>query len=124
VRPAPLRLTGGLIPVGGRLRLIGRLGTVPVVLAGDAAGLTHPVTGAGIEAAVRSGELAGAGISSWLGGHPAGLEDYEAEIAALYDGTHVRALRHRRELQCSRGVGRELRASLRRGWIGSTEYWD
>ena len=54
-----LTLTGGAIPVGGRLRSIGRLGSTVVMLAGDAAGLTNPVTGAGIASAVQSGTLAG-----------------------------------------------------------------
>ena len=75
-RPAGLRpaqaihLTGGLIPVGGQAaRDRPASGIVPVLLAGDAAGLTNPVTGAGIEAAVRSGELAGAAAASWLAGN-------------------------------------------------------
>jgi digeranylgeranylglycerophospholipid reductase len=119
VRPAPaLGLTGGLIPVGGRLRAIGRLGTVPVALAGDAAGLTNPVTGAGIEAAVRSGELAGRAASGWLSGNIAGLEDYEEELSELYDAAYARALRHRRDaLHCASPM------TLRHGWITSPEYW-
>ncbi|MEW6347445.1 MAG: NAD(P)/FAD-dependent oxidoreductase [Thermodesulfobacteriota bacterium] len=47
---------GGLIPVGG-LRERVRVGNV--LLAGDAAGLTHPISGAGISQAVVSGALAG-----------------------------------------------------------------
>ncbi len=115
---APLALTGGLIPVGGRLPAIGFLAHVPVALAGDAAGLTHPVTGAGIEAAVRSGELAGLALARWLGGEASGLDDYEEEISELYDGAHGRALRHRRETLRS-----ACAASLWRGWICSPEYW-
>ncbi|MGC8521094.1 MAG: NAD(P)/FAD-dependent oxidoreductase [Steroidobacteraceae bacterium] len=111
-------LTGGLIPVGGRLRACGRLGTVAVALAGDAAGLTNPVTGAGIEAAVRSGELAGRAVCAWLGGVGEALQDYEEELGDLYDGAYARAQRHRREvLRCADA------RSLRRGWISSPEYW-
>ena len=58
-------LTGGAIPVGGRLRSIGRL-EYTAVRAGDAAGLTNPVTGAGIASAVQSGELAGHAAVLWL----------------------------------------------------------
>lgn len=111
-------LTGGWIPVGGRLTVCGRLGAVPVALAGDAAGLTNPVTGAGIEAAVRSGELAGLAVAGWLGGRRTALQDYEGELADLYDVAYARAQRHRREvLRCASP------SSLRRGWISSPEYW-
>ena len=54
-----LLTTGGAIPVGGMLKPWGRLGAALVLLAGDAAGLANPVTGAGIAAAVQSGRLAG-----------------------------------------------------------------
>lgn len=47
--------TAGIIPAGG---LVTRLAGNGLVLAGDAAGCAHPITGAGIMAAVRSGELA------------------------------------------------------------------
>ncbi|MHB1869595.1 MAG: geranylgeranyl reductase family protein [Steroidobacteraceae bacterium] len=111
-------LTGGLIPVGGRLVACGRLRSVPVALAGDAAGLTNPVTGAGIEAAVRSGELAGRAASGWLAGQQMALEDFEEELGDLYDGAYARAQRHRREtLRCASV------SNLRRGWISSPEYW-
>ena len=111
-------LTGGLIPVGGRLVACGRLRSVPVALAGDAAGLTNPVTGAGIEAAVRSGELAGRAVSGWLAGQRLALEDFEEELGDLYDGAYARAQRHRREtLRCA------SLSNLRRGWISSPEYW-
>ena len=117
VGPAAHELTGGLIPVGGRLRAIGCLGHVPVALAGDAAGLTNPVTGAGIEAAVRSGELAGLAVAGWLSGHPRTLEDYEEELAELYDAAYARALRHRRAARCASAT------TLRHGWITSPQYW-
>ena len=41
-----LGLTGGAIPVGGMLTPCGLLGETLALLAGDAAGLTNPVTGA------------------------------------------------------------------------------
>lgn len=118
VHAAPLALTGGLIPVGGRLRAVGCLDTVPIALAGDAAGLTNPVTGAGIEAAVRSGDLAGLAVAGRLSGNERALEDYEEELSELYDAAHGRALRHRRAL-----LGRASPAALRHGWITSPEYW-
>ena len=42
------RTTGGAIPVGGMVGPVGRLDESTALLAGDAAGLTNPVTGAGI----------------------------------------------------------------------------
>ncbi len=63
-------------------------------MAGDAAGLTHPITGAGISQAVVSGELAGrtAAMSLKTGN---GLMDYESEIKGRYRGVmaHARAKR-------------------------------
>ena len=61
-------LTGGAIPVGGRLRSIGKLERTAVLLAGDAAGLTNPVTGAGIASAVQSGTLAGRAAADFVAG--------------------------------------------------------
>ena len=119
----PSSMTGGLIPVGGRLRAIGALGAVPVVLAGDAAGLTNPVTGAGIEAAVHSGALAGEAAASWLGGRPFALEEYESELSDLYDGAHARAVLRRRELLDAVRRGRVTCEALWRGWIASPQYW-
>ena len=51
--------TGGAIPVGGMRDAARRLDGTPVLLAGDAAALTHPISGAGIAAALESGRLAG-----------------------------------------------------------------
>ena len=118
-----LATTGGLIPVGGRLRAIGRLGAVPVALAGDAAGLTNPVTGAGIESAVQSGALAGSAVALWIGGRSAALEDYESELSDLYDAAHARAVRRRCELLGALARGEAAAAALWRGWIASSEYW-
>ncbi|MGI9464757.1 MAG: geranylgeranyl reductase family protein, partial [Aestuariivirgaceae bacterium] len=61
-----LGYTGGLIPVGGMVEPFGRLGEALVLLAGDAAGLTNPVTGAGINSAVLSGRRAGQSAGEFL----------------------------------------------------------
>lgn len=119
-----LGLTGGAIPVGGRLRASGKLGEVGVLLAGDAAGLAHPVSGAGISAAVLSGTLAGAAVAAHLGGSSAALADYDDELSDLFDVTFARALARRRAVLARYAAGEAPAAALQRaGWIGFEEYW-
>lgn len=114
-----LAMTGGAIPVGGALVPRARLGEVPVLLAGDAAGLANPVTGAGIAAAVHSGSLAGEAAALFADGHAFALDDYRDELAALFGAALARALHRREELLRSARAP----AALRRGWIAYPEYW-
>ena len=117
-------LTGGAIPVGGRLRAHGVLGHTRVLLAGDAAGLTNPVTGAGIAAAVQSGTLAGGAAADWLDGRPGALDDYDEELGAIFDVALARALRRRRALLATYfGGALPGPAALRAGWIAYAQYW-
>ncbi len=119
-----LALTGGAIPVGGRLRSIGRLGDTAVLLAGDAAGLTNPVTGAGIASAVQSGALAGRAAADFVGRHATSIDDYEEELGDIFDAALGRALRRRREvLVCYADGGRPDARALSDGWIASPHYW-
>ena len=108
-----LGLTGGAIPVGGMLKPSGYLGKILVLLAGDAAGLANPVTGAGIAAAVHSGRLAGAAAAARA------PDEYEEELHDLYGAALERALRRRKELLAAKPE----KAALRRGWIAYPEYW-
>lgn len=117
-------LTGGAIPVGGRLTSIGRLGDVAVLLAGDAAGLTNPVTGAGIASAVQSGTMAGKTAVDILRGNAKALDGYEEELSDIFDAALNRALRRRHELlACYANGGRPDARALTDGWIGSPRYW-
>ena len=108
-----LALTGGAIPVGGMLKLFGLLEDTLVLLAGDAAGLANPVTGAGIAAAVHSGRLAGEAAAR------KSPHSYEEELHDLYGAALERALHRRRELL----DGVPGKTALRRGWIAYPEYW-
>lgn len=119
-----LGLTGGPIPVGGMLRPVAFREGVPVLMAGDAAGLTNPVTGAGIAAAAISGSLAGEAAADWLAGKSAALDGYVEELESLFGAALCRALDRRRELgrRYADGQG-PTPADLRRGWIAYSDYW-
>jgi flavin-dependent dehydrogenase len=115
-----LATTGGAIPVGGPLVPRGGVGGVFVLLAGDAAGLANPVTGAGIASAIHSGTLAGEAAALAAQGHPESIDDYEAELDALFNPALLRALHRREELLGTRPTP----AALRRAWIAFPEYWE
>jgi geranylgeranyl reductase family protein len=112
-----LATTGGAIPVGGPVGPIGRLGATAVLLAGDAAGLANPVTGAGIAAAVMSGRLAGAAAASGA------IAGYAEALADLFGGALTRALERRHALLRRTADGVPDAAALRRAWIAYPEYW-
>lgn len=118
-----LALTGGSIPVGGMLKPWGRVEERLVLLAGDAAGLTNPVTGAGIAAAIYSGRLAGEAAAACVAGDSAACEDYEEELESVFRSALDRALRRRRELAATYERRVPGAAALRRGWIAYPEYW-
>jgi flavin-dependent dehydrogenase len=115
-----LGLTGGPIPVGGMLKPAGALGSTLVLLAGDAAGLANPVTGAGIAAAVHSGRLAGEAAAAHAAGDATAADRYEEELDDVFRVALDRAVRRRRELAAR---GAPDKAALRRGWIAYPEYW-
>lgn len=119
-----LGLTGGPIPVGGMLKPRAMLDRRLVLLAGDAAGLANPVTGAGIAAAVHSGRLAGQAAAAWISGNRSAGADYEEELESVFKVALERALRRRRELSDQFAAGlRPGAQALRRGWIAYPEYW-
>ena len=95
----------------------GFLGATSVLLAGDAAGLANPITGAGIAAAVMSGRLAGAAAAAGA------LDVYRDEIADIFGASLARAGRRRAELLRRYHDGVPDAAALRRAWIAYPEYW-
>jgi len=113
--------TGGPIPVGGmRTRLAER----NVAFVGDAAGLTHPVTGAGIAAAVVSGESAGDAAARYCAGDAGAWRVYEEEIRDQFETSLERAVARRRWL-LNRWPSHEANSDhlYRRGWIAFPEYF-
>ena len=113
----PLGLTGGWIPAGPpRSYVYG-----DTILAGDAAGHTHPITGAGIFQAVVGGAMAG----RWAA--RAVLEDdltllrkYEEEWADFYGDALSHAHQRRQQWEAHTG---SLDAAIRKFWIGFREYY-
>lgn len=96
ILPGVLAMTGGAIPVGGSRP---ELAHGRVLLAGDAAGLTHPVTGAGIPQAVFSGQEAGQAAVHLAGGRAEAGEEYQHEVAARYGRHLARGLAARQAME-------------------------
>ncbi len=116
-----LARTGGAIPVGG---LRERLSDRNIVFVGDAAGLTHPITGAGISAAVISGERAGQAAVELMAGGQDALADYEEDIRDQFEHTLQRAVARRQWLSQHWRTPRAQKDEIqRRGWIAFEEYF-
>lgn len=121
VGPSILRRTGGGIPIGGMRE---RLAVGQILFVGDAAGLTHPITGAGIAAAVMSGERAGEAVAQWPAKGQQALDEYDEEIRDIYGPTIERALRVRESLAWIwKTPAADADAEQRRGWIAFEEYF-
>jgi digeranylgeranylglycerophospholipid reductase len=110
---------GGLVPVGGLRDLW--LGNM--ILAGDAAGTCHPLSGAGVGNALISGELAGkAAAAAVIRGVSAPLGTYRDDLQSLLGPSLSRAAAKRRELV--RDWNRKDFVSLiRANWIAFKEYY-
>lgn len=109
----------GLIPVSGvRTELVRR----NVVLAGDAAGLTHPITGAGAPQAMISGELAGlAAVKAIKQGKTDNLSDYEREIRGIYSGALNHAI-SKRKLMIDMWSDNNMKSICSQTWIAFEGY--
>jgi flavin-dependent dehydrogenase len=102
----------------------GHVGEVPVLLTGDAAGLTNPVTGAGINAAVLSGAMAGKAAAAFLSGRANALADFAEELEDLFGASLRRALSRRQTLLQHYAHGKTPRPEdLRAAWIAYPDYW-
>ncbi|MGO9569965.1 MAG: geranylgeranyl reductase family protein [Desulfomonilaceae bacterium] len=119
IRRGILARSGGLIPVSGiRERLV----LDKVVFCGDAAGLTHPITGAGIPQAIFSGELAGRAAAAALKKGDTGyLREYEAEIRRRYGAVINHAL-NKRAVLTDRWDDPDFEALCEETWIGFKGY--
>ncbi|MBN2054055.1 NAD(P)/FAD-dependent oxidoreductase [bacterium] len=107
----------GWLPVSGP-RGTGRLGSV--LLVGDAAGHTHPITGAGIMPALLGGAMAGeAAAQMLLSGDEAFLEEYPARWRSRYGDDLDWALSKRWELELNWD---RMPGSFKHYWAGFPEY--
>ncbi len=92
-----------------------------VMLAGDAAGQTHPITGAGISQAVVCGRMAGKwAAESIKKDNPELLEEYEKEWKDLYGESQARAIKRRRFMEDNWD---DLDKTIRKCWVAFREYY-
>lgn len=115
--------TGGAIPSGGMLEPAARRGAAHVLLAGDAAGLTNPITGAGIMSAVISGEMAGEAAAALIAGDADAAASYRDDLTDMFEASLARAVARREALMRLHDVGQPGPDDLRRAWIAFPEYW-
>jgi digeranylgeranylglycerophospholipid reductase len=111
--------TGGLIPVGGPL---GEARAGNVLLVGDAAGQTHPMTGAGIHAAVSCGRAAGRCAAAFAAsGDETDLTSYVD--AWRRDWRDVLRTASRRRAELMERWDTDFAAAVRRCWVVFPEYY-
>lgn len=117
IRDGALGTTAGWIPAEAPRRVV----RGNVLLVGDAAGHTHPITGAGVFQAVHGGNLSGAfAARAAAAGDMELLAGYQEEWDAFYGDTLARAASRRRLLEGHLG---QLSDILKRCWIGFREYY-
>jgi flavin-dependent dehydrogenase len=117
IKPGILGRGGGAIPISGPVESFIR---GKIILAGDSAGLTHPVTGGGIPQAVFSGQEAGKAAVALVQGNFEAAGEYEKELRLRYGRYLSRALKSRRLLADNWGVARfdELMKQTWPAWAG------
>ncbi len=113
--------TGGQVPVGGTVK---QLVKDNMLLAGDAAGLTHPITGAGISNAVISGKMAGAAAADALSsGDYTYLSNYEEDIEDLFGNSLRLAAANRKYQEENWSDDPEvLSGVIKKTWVAFQEY--
>jgi len=107
-----IRRTGGLIPVSGP---VAQTAVGSILLVGDAAGQTHPLSGAGILTACACGRMAGEAAAQAVAEHSsAPLANYETRWRDLYGGYFARGLEARREI--TQAAPDNFVAAVRAAW--------
>lgn len=111
----------GALPIGG---LRQRLCYGNVLLVGDSAGMADPITGAGINNALLTGEIAGRTILKSLEGNDLSiLEDYGPAVRKMIGRPLARALEKRTKLDACSASNELLQKHLPELWVTFKEYW-
>ncbi len=119
VKPGIFSRSIGLIPLSGIRNEIVRGN---IMLVGDAAGLTHPVTGAGVPQAMISGrEAALVAVEAIKRGKAELLESYEKLIRSLYSGPLNHAVA-KRKLMTGMWKSESMKSILSETWIAFGGY--
>jgi len=112
-----LAYTAGWIPADRPRRVV----SGNVLLAGDAAGHTHPITGAGVSQAVFCGRMAGDWAAEAVRKNDLDLlEKYEAQWRELFEDVLERAFQRRRMLEAEWDRLDEI---LPQCWVAFKEYY-
>jgi len=112
--------TGGVIPVSGLRNCIAMKN---IFFVGDAAGLTHPITGAGISSAITSAQLAIEHIIENGSDYQKAMQNYHDDIHNLYqDSLRIAKLKRQKlaNLWRAQAVDDNL---MRQSWIGFDDYY-
>lgn len=113
----PLGQTGGAIPVGGPLAVTQKDN---MLLVGDAAGHTHPITGGGVMSALVGGEIAGRlAAEAVKQNNLTLLAEYQPRWQAVMGGYLMRASLKRDDFDRNwTDDPRQFDLLIRRTWIG------
>ena len=118
VEPQILGVTGGYLPAGGLIRPWKEW----VIMAGDAAGTCHPITGAGIHNALISGEMAGIAAAEALKQNSTKpLRTYAMELASFLGPSLAWASVKRRRM-VNQWQSADFIDLIKRNWIAFAEY--
>jgi flavin-dependent dehydrogenase len=113
----PIKTITGLIPVGGPVRTTGK----NILLVGDAAGQTHPITGAGITQAIVCGKFAAQAITDALRKNDLNLlHTYEEKWQGLYLRELNRAIEKRKKMEEN---WHKLKDILKECWVSFPQYY-
>ncbi len=94
-----------------------------MILAGDAAGTCHPITGAGVGNALISGEMAGKTAAEAVHqGKIEPLKYYEQELVEHLGHTLKHAVRQRKNM-IAQWDTRDFSDNIRHNWIAFKEYF-
>lgn len=110
---------GGLLPVGGLANVVKK----NMILAGDAAGTCHPITGAGVGNALISGEMAGEAAAEAIRKDDLRqLQAYEQELIGALGHSLTHGVRKRRTMM-AQWNSLDFSETIRHNWIAFSEYY-